>query len=101
MERKPANPSPDVVAFTASVRGRVQGVGFRWSAVERAERLGVSGWVRNEYDGSVSCHCEGSRAALERYLDWLKRGPPGAYVAEVEVSWGAASGTFRGFAVDF
>ena len=69
----------------ATVSGVVQGVGFRFSAVAEAERLGVSGWVRNRADGRVEAEVEGEPAAVERMLDWLRLGPPGAQVAAVAV----------------
>lgn len=69
----------------ARVRGRVQGVGFRYTTVERARELGVQGWVRNEDDCSVAVHAEGEEAAVERLLAFLREGPPGAVVEEVEV----------------
>jgi len=72
-------------AFRARVTGRVQGVGFRYSAVREALRLGLRGWVRNAGDGSVEVEAEGASPALEDFLAWLRRGPPGAYVVDVEV----------------
>ncbi len=69
----------------ARVRGRVQGVGFRYATVERARERGVLGWVRNEGDGSVAVHAEGDEEAIEELLSFLRQGPPGAAVAEVEV----------------
>jgi DNA ligase D-like protein (predicted 3'-phosphoesterase) len=72
-------------AVRARVRGRVQGVGFRYTTVERARKLGVLGWVRNEDDGSLAVHAEGDEAAVEELLAFLREGPPGAAVEEVEV----------------
>ena len=69
----------------ARVQGRVQGVGFRYATVERAGELGVLGWVRNEDDGSVRVHAEGAEAAVEELLAFLREGPAGAGVEEVEV----------------
>ena len=69
----------------ATVRGRVQGVFFRKETVSRAQELGVLGWVRNEDDGSVLVHAEGPEAAVEELVAFLREGPPGAEVAEVEV----------------
>ena len=62
-------------AFYALIRGRVQGVGFRYSALEEADALGLTGWVRNTPDGDVEVWAEGSREKLELFLAWLKRGP--------------------------
>ena len=72
-------------AVRATVRGSVQGVGFRETARRRAEKLGVLGWVRNEGDGTVLVHAEGPREAVEKLLEFLQQGPRGAAVAGVEV----------------
>jgi acylphosphatase len=66
------------------VRGRVQGVGFRWWARELAEELEISGWVRNRPDGTVEVAADGSSAAIERLRAALRAGPPGAVVSSVE-----------------
>jgi len=88
-------------AFHAVVTGRVQGVGFRYSAVRRARELGLSGTVSNRSDGSVEVDAEGGLQDLELLLAWLRRGPPGAHVRDVEVQWLPWSGRFRDFEVDF
>lgn len=66
------------------VRGRVQGVGFRWFVRERARSLGVSGWVRNDADGSVEVYAVGSPVELEKFRRMLEQGPPAADVDVVE-----------------
>jgi acylphosphatase len=66
------------------VWGRVQGVGFRWSAAREAESLGVRGSVRNRADGTVEVSAEGTADALQRFAEWLGRGPRGARVERVE-----------------
>ena len=66
------------------VRGRVQGVGFRWFVRERGRALGLSGWVRNLADGSVEVVANGERLALERLRMLLGQGPPGAAVSAVD-----------------
>lgn len=70
----------------AIVTGDVQGVGFRWSAREAAQRLGVTGWARNRLDGTVEAEVEGEPGQVERMLDWLRTGPPGAAVDAVTLS---------------
>ena len=65
------------------VVGRVQGVGFRWFVRQQARRWGVRGWVRNRPDGSVEISAVGPREALEGLMAGVRRGPPGAEVAEV------------------
>ncbi len=87
------------VGLRATVRGRVQGVGFRWYAQARAEALGVDGIVRNLRNGDVEVVAEGPRVALEELLEALKEGPSGAGVDEVDVKWEAAAGGAKGFQI--
>ncbi|HEX6666632.1 MAG TPA: DNA polymerase ligase N-terminal domain-containing protein [Solirubrobacterales bacterium] len=72
-------------AVRVVVRGAVQGVGFRDAAVRRAGELGVLGWVRNEEEGTVRVHVEGPEDAVEALLAFLREGPRGAQVEDVEV----------------
>jgi acylphosphatase len=65
------------------VRGRVQGVGFRWSAMSEGNRLGLGGWVRNLADGGVEVHAQGDPSAVAALVEWLRQGPMGAVVASV------------------
>lgn len=65
------------------VEGRVQGVGFRWWTREQARALGITGWVRNERDGSVQVQARGGRQALARFRAALEQGPRGARVTSV------------------
>jgi acylphosphatase len=88
-------------AFRATVKGRVQGVGFRYSAVREARRLGINGSVSNSGDGNVEVVAEGQRDSLERLLQWLHSGPPGAHVSEVEIQWLPFTGDYDGFDVEF
>jgi acylphosphatase len=66
------------------VRGRVQGVGFRWFVRERARRLGLAGWVRNRVDGSVEVFAQGQPDALDRLRQDLLAGPSGAKVSGLD-----------------
>lgn len=77
--------SPDHTTETILVRvtGRVQGVGFRASAVRQAHLLGIRGWVRNNADGSVEALLQGDHEQVDRMLSWLHAGPPAARVSEV------------------
>ncbi len=89
----------ETVRVSLRVRGIVQGVTYRASARDAAEELGLSGWVRNEPDGSVSAVAEGPRPLVEEFVDWCRRGPPAARVDGVETAYGPATGEFVGFSV--
>jgi acylphosphatase len=67
-----------------AVRGKVQGVGFRWFVRERARALRLTGWVRNREDGSVEVLARGDASALEKLRAFLQEGPSGAHVTDVE-----------------
>lgn len=81
------------------IKGRVQGVFYRQSAKEEAERLGLTGWVRNLPDGDVEAVAEGAPEQLSRFLEWCRRGPPAARVTDVEERHEEATGEFPGFRV--
>jgi acylphosphatase len=83
------------------VSGRVQGVGFRYWAMQRARLLGLTGLVRNEADGSVFTVAEGDHSAIESYIDQLERGPASSAVAEVSVSWREFTGKYPDFRITF
>lgn len=85
-------------AIRVVVTGRVQGVGFRWSTRRAAERIGVTGWVRNRPDGAVEAHVEGPEARVDTMLSWLAQGPDDATVRNVEVE-GAEPEELSGFGI--
>ncbi|MFO7610472.1 MAG: acylphosphatase [Candidatus Krumholzibacteriia bacterium] len=82
-----------------TVRGRVQGVAFRWHARARARELGLVGTVRNRADGSVRMVAEGPRPALEALAAWALRGPDRARVEARELLWGEPTGAFAEFEI--
>lgn len=79
-------------AVKVTVTGRVQGVFFRARCAEQAQRLGVTGWVRNEYDGSVRGHFEGDPEAVDALVAWCHDGSPRARVDAVDVAETAPEG---------
>jgi acylphosphatase len=82
----------------ALIRGRVQGVGFRFFVEAQASALDLKGFVRNLSNGTtVEVVAEGPMTALETLLAALRRGPPPAHVEAVDVSWAAATGDHAGF----
>jgi acylphosphatase len=81
------------------VNGRVQGVFFRLRAKQEAEKLGLSGWVRNNPAGSVESLVEGDKAKLEEFITWCKQGPKHAQVTELELKWLDYSNQFSDFKI--
>ncbi|MET0269568.1 MAG: acylphosphatase [Sphingomonas sp.] len=86
-----------MIARRLIVRGRVQGVGYRWWTVETARAAGLAGWVRNRPDGTVEIHAEGKAAALDTFADACGGGPPSARVDAVDVAEATVAGG-EGFA---
>lgn len=86
------------IGVEIAVRGRVQGVAYRWTTLNQAERLGIDGWVGNEPDGSVVGYFEGPREAVEALVAWCRKGPSGARVEGLDTAEVAARGV-HGFDV--
>lgn len=83
------------------VHGRVQGVGFRYFAQREAQKLRLSGWVRNLRSGAVEVIAEGRRNDLEGLLKALRKGPPMSWVERVDIDWKDAKGERGAFEVTF
>ncbi len=81
-----------------TVRGEVQGVGYRYTMRMVAREAGVAGWVRNRRDGSVEAEVEGTDAQVDEMLAWMADGPPGSQVADATVTDAEPTGE-RGFEV--
>lgn len=83
----------------AIVRGRVQGVGFRYFVVEKALAMGLRGYARNEEKGDVEVLAQGPKPTLERLLALLWRGPSAAHVQDVQTTWREPTEHISGFHV--
>lgn len=81
--------------YKIQVIGKVQGVFFRASTQDKAEELGIKGWVKNEADGSVLIEAEGSEDKLQHFISWCRQGPSRADVKKVEYSDDAVQGYER------
>jgi len=77
----------------------VQGVGYRANTRRVASRLDLKGWVRNTPNGDVEAVIEGSEEMVERLIQWCRRGPTGAHVADVEVRHETPTGEFHRFTI--
>ena len=92
----------DLACVQAIVYGYVQGVFFRAFVSELAAELGLTGYVRNLPDwNAVEVLAEGERNNLERLIDYLKVGPPGARVERVEANWSEHTGSYSNFSVRY
>ena len=83
--------------ITVRYEGRVQGIGFRYTAVSLAQGLKLTGWVKNEFDGSVSVVAEGAEDQLMELLQAVRRSNLGKYITNELVRRSAATGEFTGF----
>jgi acylphosphatase len=100
MEEKADKRRPEA-RLHATVYGRVQGVNFRYYAVREAQRLALTGWVANRWDGTVETIAEGSREAVDEFRAFLHRGSPSAFVQQVDEQWETPTGEFKGFGVRY
>ncbi len=83
------------------VRGRVQGVGFRFFTREHASRCGLAGWVKNLDDGAVEIYAEGDEIVLDDFVERIEHGPRFGHVADVEKEYGEVSGDYSDFTIEF
>jgi len=81
------------------ISGRVQGVYYRACMLQRAQQLGLTGWVMNRPDGSVEAVAQGSKARVDELIAWCHQGPDGARVAGVDAQWQNPENRFVGFAI--
>jgi acylphosphatase len=96
------NEMADLASLSATVYGRVQGVYFRYFVRNVARNLSLKGCVRNLASGdAVGVQAEGKKPQLDRLLEQLKAGPPGACVKRVEVDWSEYSGQFQDFRIRY
>ena len=87
------------IRMHASVEGRVQGVGFRYFVLDKAQPLDITGWVRNRWDGTVEVLAEGSREDVENLLATIRRGPRQHTTSGVKEAWLEATGEFTHFRI--
>ena len=85
------------VRVRAIVEGRVQGVFFRYTTCQQADRLGITGWVMNRRDGNVEIVAEGTKEAVDTLVQWCHHGPSGAQVTSVRITNEPVSGEFASF----
>lgn len=72
-----------IIRIRLLISGRVQGVGFRYWAHQQATRIGLSGWVKNLYDGTVECECQGEEQQVEEFIGYCSSGPARSSVTNI------------------
>ncbi len=98
MKKKTAKPTHRAHLFYS---GRVQGVGFRYTAERLALDLNLLGWVKNLPDGRVEIVCEGDKVKIEELLSQIRGSSLGPYIKNVDCRWETPTEEFRDFTVEF
>ncbi|MEL6162813.1 MAG: acylphosphatase [Cyanobacteria bacterium J06641_2] len=94
-----SNPNlPKQIRAHTFISGKVQGVGYRYSTMNEAKKLGLKGWVRNLPDSRVEALFEGESEVVEEMIRWCHRGPTAAVVKDVQVEYSEAEG-LQGFEI--
>ena len=90
-----------LAAANLVVRGRVQGVGFRFFVRQHARDLGLTGWVKNLPDRNVEIYAEGEKETLDTFISDMREGPTFSHVSDIDIDWLEPSGRFSGFDIRF
>jgi acylphosphatase len=93
------NLKTDILQTHVIISGRVQGVCFRWFVEEHANKLGIKGWVKNCYDGTVEAVLQGTKKSLETLISILHEGPPLSRVDSININWEKFSHLFDDFSI--
>ena len=88
-------------AVKATVTGLVQGVGYRFFAIDQARRLGLVGYAKNLPNGNVEAYAEGEKGLVEEFVKLLRLGPVAADVSGVSVEWAKPSGRYKSFSIEY
>ena len=83
------------------ISGRVQGVCFRMETQRAAKNIGVSGWVKNRFDGTVEAVFEGDKKQVDQIIEWCRKGSSLSVVSNLEIAWESFAGEFKDFDVTY
>ncbi len=89
------------MTIKAIVKGRVQGVGYRFFVEEIAYELGIKGYVRNLFNGNVEVVAHGKEEDIKRFIARLRQGPSLAYIADIEIDWNYQTEDFADFTIRY
>jgi acylphosphatase len=90
-----------MVQYEINIRGRVQGVGYRYFAVQKAKEMGISGWVKNLVDGSVLIVAQGIEAEIKTFIDYLYIGPTRSRVDKISTCLMQITTVFDSFSIKY
>ena len=96
-----AHIDPPQIQARVLISGRVQGVSFRWNTQYQAQKLGLTGWVRNIWDGRVEAVFEGPEEVVRQAVAWCHTGQRPARVDKIDVQYRPATGEFKSFRITF
>lgn len=99
--KKETRTSTNIKRARAIFSGRVQGVGFRFTAIDVARSYNVSGFVKNLDDGNVEVVAEGEEDTLKEFIDAIRSGPLCNYIRSVDISYEPPTGRFRDFTIAY
>ncbi len=83
------------------ISGRVQGVCYRMETQRAAKSIGVSGWIKNRFDGTVEAVFEGHKKQVDQIIEWCRKGPALARVSNIEIGWESVTGELRNFDITY
>jgi len=83
------------------IYGNVQGVGFRYSTLQKAKNLEITGYVKNHQDGTVEVIAEAEESKLNTFLKWLKNGPPGSRVTNTQIQYKLTPSYYKTFSIEY
>lgn len=89
----------NIHAISLVISGKVQRVGFRWWIKRQADRRGITGWVRNNEDGSVEAYLQGNKEKVEELTNQCRLGPPSSQVESVEIEFKKGTEDYRDFRI--
>ena len=100
MNEKPTGPE-ELANVHLVISGYVQGVGYRWFVMRKAEEYDLKGYARNLYNGDVEVEAEGPKFMLVDFAKELRIGPRSAHITDMKIEWGKYEGKYKGFDIKF
>jgi acylphosphatase len=91
----------ELVSAHLLISGLVQGVGYRWFVMRKANEYSLKGYVRNLYTDDVEVEVEGNKGLIQEFIKELRIGPRSAHVTDIKIQWGDYQGKYKNFDIKF